>query len=212
MRSFQLWHYAGSSVASGTREGPETNEKAEFQHWPSTLRSQCANIMEWILEPVINFHSRDRGGKQSVSTGGQRRSRLGSVAVIVVVAGLLGFVVIIAARPITGHSLVLWTFASSEMRSIADLGQAVLNSRSVSSHSIDDFTNVVFPPNSRGHNLIEQGGVREKLSEANYGLWDHGHNCTGLRRPDGSYTGYGYGIPGDNTNPDDLAKVFSERP
>jgi hypothetical protein len=97
------------------------------------------------------------------------------------------------------------------MRSISDLGQAVLDSQSVSSHSRGDFTNVVFLHHSTGYNLIEQGDIRERLTQAGYGFWDHGYNWRGLRRPDGSATGYSYNIPDDNTDPDGLAGIFAQR-
>jgi hypothetical protein len=53
--------------------------------------------------------------------------------------------------------------------------------------------------------------VREQFSEADYDFWDHGYNAQGLRRPDGTFTGYSYRIPTDNTDPDGLARVFEQR-
>lgn len=74
-----------------------------------------------------------------------------------------------------------------------------------------DFTNVIFLHHSTGRNLINQGGVRERLSEAGFQFWDHDYNWEGLTRPDGTRTGYSYGIPDDNTNPDGLARLFAQR-
>ena len=53
--------------------------------------------------------------------------------------------------------------------------------------------------------------VREKLTEAGLEFWDHDYNYEGLIRPDGTRAGYSYGIPGDNTDPDGLAELFSQR-
>lgn len=129
------------------------------------------------------------------------------------VAGLvvvLGFLVLVAVRLITGRSLGLWNFASSRIRFVSSLGRAVFDSRSVSGYRCGDFANVVFLHHSTGHNLIEQGGVRERFSEAGYDFWDHGYNSQGLRRPDGNSTGYSYNVPDDNTDPDGLARIFAQ--
>jgi len=88
---------------------------------------------------------------------------------------------------------------------------AILRRSSVAATARGDYTNVIFLHHSTGQNLIEQGGVRERFSEAGYQFWDHGYNGEGLRRPDGSYTGYSYWIPGDNTDPDGLAEIFEQR-
>jgi hypothetical protein len=124
---------------------------------------------------------------------------VGMAGIIVV----LGFLTFLVARLISGHGLGLWRFAH--------LGQAVIDSRSVSSYSHGDFTSVIFLHHSTGHNLIEQGSVRERFSEAGYDFWDHDYAWPGLRRPDGSPTGYSYNIPDDNTNPDGLARIFAQR-
>jgi hypothetical protein len=139
------------------------------------------------------------------------RVRLKSVVAAVVGVVVLGFLVLLAIRLVTGRSLGLWTFVSSRTQLISSLGRAVFDSRSVSSHSRGDFTNIIFLHHSTGHNLIEQGGVRERFTEAGYDFWDHGYNGDGLRRPDGTSAGYSYNIPDDNTDPDGLARVFAQR-
>ncbi|MCR4405864.1 MAG: hypothetical protein NUW24_02930 [Anaerolineae bacterium] len=73
-----------------------------------------------------------------------------------------------------------------------------------------DFTNVIFLHHSTGRNLINQGGVRERLTAAGFQFWDHDYNWEGLIRPDGTRTGYSYGIPDDNTDPDGLARLFAQ--
>ena len=69
---------------------------------------------------------------------------------------------------------------------------------------------IVFLHHSCGHNLIEQGSVRQGLTALGYAFYDHGYNGDGLRLADGSYTGENYDVPGDNTDPDGLAEVFSQ--
>jgi hypothetical protein len=71
-------------------------------------------------------------------------------------------------------------------------------------------TTIIFLHHSCGHNLIEQGGVRERLSARGYAFYDHGYNGDGLRLADGTYTGTHFDVPGDNTDPDGLAEIFSQ--
>ena len=73
-----------------------------------------------------------------------------------------------------------------------------------------DFTNVIFLHHSTGRNLINQGGVRQRLTAAGFQFWDHDYNWEGLTRPDGTRTSYSYGIPDDNTDPDGLARLFAQ--
>ncbi len=128
------------------------------------------------------------------------------VKTIALTAGALlaaGVVAILAIRLITGHGLGLWR--------LIDLGQAVLDGRSVAGYSHGELTNVIFLHHSTGRNLIEAGQVRERFAQAGYDFWDHDYNWIGLRRPDGSSTGYSYLVPDDNTDPDGLARIFSQR-
>jgi len=69
---------------------------------------------------------------------------------------------------------------------------------------------IIFLHHSCGHNLIEQGSVREGLSARGYEFYDHGYNGDGLRLADGTWTGTNYDIPGDNTDPDGLAELFAQ--
>ncbi len=76
--------------------------------------------------------------------------------------------------------------------------------------STGDWDNVIFLHHSTGRNLIQQGGVRERLTAAGFQFWDHDYNYEGLIGPDGQRTGYSYGIPDDNTNPDGLARLLAQ--
>jgi hypothetical protein len=74
----------------------------------------------------------------------------------------------------------------------------------------DDLTNILFIHHSTGRALIEEGNVREILTEAGYQFWDVDYNAIGLTRPDGALAGYGYNLPRDNTDPDGLAELFAQ--
>jgi hypothetical protein len=69
---------------------------------------------------------------------------------------------------------------------------------------------IIWLHHSCGEGLIEQGGVREGLSALGYKFYDHGYNDEGLRLADGSYSGRNFDVPGDNTDPDGLAEIFSQ--
>lgn len=71
-------------------------------------------------------------------------------------------------------------------------------------------TSIIFLHHSTGANLIEQGGVRERLSELGYAFYDHGYNGDGLVLADGTWTGENFDVPDDNTNPDGFATVFAQ--
>jgi hypothetical protein len=69
---------------------------------------------------------------------------------------------------------------------------------------------IIFLHHSVGEGLIDQGGVREGLSDLGYEFSDHGYNGDGLRLADGSYTGTNFDVPDDNTDPDGLAAIFAQ--
>ena len=68
---------------------------------------------------------------------------------------------------------------------------------------------------SVGNDLIERGSVRGTINTYNsshgttYQFWDHGYNSDGLRDASGTYTGTSYDIPGDNTEPEGFAYLFT---
>jgi hypothetical protein len=103
----------------------------------------------------------------------------------------------------------LRTALVSRARALVGTGRAVLDRPATTAGG--DFTNVIFLHHSVGRNLIEQGGVRELFGAAGYDFWDHGYNHQGLTRPDGTPAGYSYNVPNDNTDPDGLAHIFSQR-
>jgi len=125
-----------------------------------------------------------------------------------IAAAIVIVLVLVAVRLITGHDLGIWSFA----RSVSHRAEAVLDSNRVASSSQGEFTNVIFLHHSTGRHLINQGDVRERFTAAGYDFWDHDYNPWGSRDPAGEYTGYSYNIPGDNTDPDGLARIFAQQP
>ncbi len=133
------------------------------------------------------------------------RIRIGVLAFVVV--AVIGFLALLSMRLITGRGLGL----RSLPRSILSLARSVSDRRTVINDSKGNYTNIIFLHHSTGDNLIEQGGVRELFTQAGYDFWDHSYNSPGLRDPSGKYTGYSYNVPRDNTDPDGLAVIFSQR-
>jgi hypothetical protein len=73
-----------------------------------------------------------------------------------------------------------------------------------------DFSRVMFLHHSCGANLIEQGGLRQLLTDLGYEFYDHGYNGDGLVLADGTWTGTNFDVPDDNTNPDGYANIFAQ--
>mgnify|MGYP005834731235 CR=1 FL=1 len=69
---------------------------------------------------------------------------------------------------------------------------------------------IIFLHHSCGANLIEQGGLRERLTALGYAFYDHGYNADGLVLADGAPAGYDFGVPDDNTDPDGFAAIFAQ--
>lgn len=122
----------------------------------------------------------------------------------------IGIIIVILLALLVG---LIWGLRRGRLRSgvraLVSTCRAVSDSPSVAGNG--DFTNVIFLHHSTGRNLVEQGGVRERLTEAGFQFWDHDYNREGLTRPDGRPAGYSYNVPGDNTEPDGLARIFSQR-
>jgi hypothetical protein len=125
--------------------------------------------------------------------------------VITVALAVLAGAGLVALRSLTGLG------PRSLLPAIPSLVRATGDSQRVKSTSRGELTNIVFLHHSVGHNLIEQGHLREQFALAGYDLWDQDYNEQGLHGPDGRQTGYGYNVPGDNTDPDGLARIFSQK-
>ncbi len=73
-----------------------------------------------------------------------------------------------------------------------------------------ELKNICFLHHSCGSNWIREGKIREGLTELGFDFYDHGYNSQGLTLTDGKKAGYSYDVPGDNTNPDGFATIFSQ--
>lgn len=72
------------------------------------------------------------------------------------------------------------------------------------------FRRIVFLHHSVGADLIENGNVRQGLSDLGYEFFDHGYNDDGLVLADGTWTGSDFDVPDDNTDPDGFADIFAQ--
>jgi hypothetical protein len=137
-----------------------------------------------------------------------RRFRFATPLRVIIVTTILGLVAL-AVMPIS-IGRTLGKLADYGIRYVMAFVLTNRDSGTVRSYSHGEFTNVVFLHRSVGHNLIEQGNVRALFTAAGYAFWDQGYNRHGLRNPSGDYLGYGYFVPRGNTDPDGLARIFSQ--
>lgn len=124
------------------------------------------------------------------------------------VAGIVLFsliVVAFVASAASGYGLNVRAFGSAVMNVV----RAIWNHQTVVANK-GEFRNIIFLHHSVGHNLIEQGSVRELFTEKGYQFWDHDYNYPGLRDPAGNLLSYSYNVPADNTDPDGLLRIFSQ--
>ena len=91
-----------------------------------------------------------------------------------------------------------------------DRVQAVLDHKNIIGENSGAMTNIIFLHHSVGNHLIENGNVRELLSEQGYDFWDHNYNWIGLRDPQGSFRDYSYNVPLNNTDTDGLWNIFQQ--
>lgn len=100
-----------------------------------------------------------------------------------------------------------WLFRR-QLRMFYYQGRAILASGAIA--NTGNFHNILFIHHSTGRGLIAGGQVREQFTAAGYDFWDLDYNAIGLTNPAGARTGYTYFIPGDNTDPDGYAALFSQ--
>lgn len=147
---------------------------------------------------------------RSEVSGTRRVKLIGPAWIVFAVAVILSLLALVAVRATMGQSLGLRSTLSTLIRTPKNILFSILDSSRVSSYNRGQFTNIIFLHRSVGANLIEQGGLRQKFAAAGFAFSDHGYNSEGLAGPDGRPTGYGYNLPGDNTDPDGLAQIFAE--
>ncbi len=74
---------------------------------------------------------------------------------------------------------------------------------------------IIFVHHSVGRNLLQEGAIREELSQLGAArgldlrLWDHDYNDIGLTDPQGQTLGYSFQIPGDDTDPDGWHDIWT---
>jgi hypothetical protein len=118
----------------------------------------------------------------------------------------LGLVAFVATSYIAGYGYHLRGFA----RTLPNLAKAMANSSTVAGTNQGDYRSIIFLHHSVGHNLIEQGSVRELFTQAGYRFWDHDYNYPGLTDPTGKPLDFSYSVPADNTDPDGLLGIFAQ--
>ena len=98
----------------------------------------------------------------------------------------------------------------SRLAPLKDIAFGVVNSRNASGFHQEQDADIIFLHHSVGHNLSEEGNVRKLFTEADYSFFDHDYNNPGLTGSYGEAQGYSYNIPNDNTDVDDLARIFQQ--
>ncbi len=139
------------------------------------------------------------------------RSSFWSVVKILALILVIAAVVLAAVRLIGGKPLGIRHWIEVQFWHANALFNALKHSGEVKSFSEGKYTNVVFLHHSVGENLITQTNLRQQLNDAGLDFWDHDYNYYGLNDLNGNPTGYNYWIPDDNTDPDGLAKLFSQK-
>ena len=112
----------------------------------------------------------------------------------------------VLAYKLTGHSLGI----RSHIAPLKDIAFGVIKSQYVVGFNRGQYTDIIFIHHSVGHNLIEEGKVRELFTQADYSFFDHDYNHPGLTNPEGQEMGYNYLVPNDNTDVDGLARIFKQ--
>jgi hypothetical protein len=129
----------------------------------------------------------------------------------VVLLTLLGLMAGYAILRVAGGGLGIRDAIDHKVWRVTGIAKMLWNGPAIQRESQGNFTNIIFLHHSTGNNLIQQGGVRELFTQKGYSFWDHGYNEQGLRGPDKKVSGFNYQVPQDNTDPDGLAKIFSQK-
>jgi len=120
-------------------------------------------------------------------------------------------VVLIGAFLVVALASPLRQKAASIARITLSLPKAIVDPSRVRTDSRGECTNIVFLHHSVGRELIRQGHLRERLSQAGFCVYDHDYNSPGLTRPDGIPAGYSYNVPDNNTDPGGLLRIFKQK-
>lgn len=141
----------------------------------------------------------------------KKRSSFWRILMTIAVVLVVAVAALAAVRLIGGKPLGIRHWVDVQLWHGKSFAAALAHSREVKSFSQGDYTNVVFLHHSVGENMITQTDLRKQLTGAGLDFWDHDYNFYGLNDLNGNSTGYNYWIPDDNTDPDGLAKLFSQK-
>jgi len=117
---------------------------------------------------------------------------------------------LVAYRLISGEPLGLRSAVEHAIYNTRMQLQVIQDSEQVKQYSTGEYTNVLFLHHSVGEGIIKEGDLRGLMQDQGLVLFDQNYNYIGLTDPTGSLTGTSYIVPDDNTDPDGLAKLFSE--
>jgi hypothetical protein len=123
---------------------------------------------------------------------------------------VLGAVVLFAFWYVNGPSLGPKSFAGDFLFFIKNTPGLLLNAGKIRQVQ-ENQNNILFLHHSVGAGFIRDGKLRELLQENGYPLWDQGYRGDLLSGPDGKTLGFSYNIVADNTDPDGLYALFSQR-
>lgn len=128
----------------------------------------------------------------------------------VVILLVVSFGALVGYRLITGKSLGLRSFARDLIYNLQSGAKINAYSEQIRGEE-GTFHNIIFLHHSVGNGFINDGHLRKLLKEKGYEMWDQGYREQGLRDPNGRPLGFTYDIPDDNTDPDGLYNIFSQK-
>lgn len=144
------------------------------------------------------------------------RKRSFGKAALLAVAALLGIAVVILigfaliSGYTTGKGLETQSKIDYSLNAIPNAFKAIMYGRRIAASNSGDFRDIFFLHHSTGNLLVSHGELKQAFAEKGYQFWDHMYNRNGARDPDGVPLRYHYSIPGDNTDPDGLVRIFKQ--
>ena len=90
------------------------------------------------------------------------------------------------------------------------LGVGGVMAQNVAAQDGGEEVRAIFMHHSTGAGVMNDGGVREALTELGYSFWDHDYNDYGLSDGEGQYLDLSWDVPDDNTDPDGWYTIFNQ--
>lgn len=138
--------------------------------------------------------------------------RVSPIVLGIVIITVVALFAVLAYRLISGKPLGLRSFVEQQVYLATSPIKALADSREVKALSDGSYTNILFIHQSVGAGFIRDGHLRDMLSQKGYSFWDQGYSHEGLRDPNGTSLGYTYSIPNNDTDPDELYTLFTQKP